>query len=150
RTPDVLDRAKGTRPGDGRSPLSTRGGAARRRGAAVLLARPDQRDAHEPVRGERRRTRAGGAPRRRDPLLSDGPAEASPGRLRVLYFGTYERDYPRNAQVVSALREAGVAVVEGHVSVWEGRRDNWRAGAAAAGRRPGPARRRPTRRAGAG
>jgi len=54
--------------------------------------------------------------------------------LRVLYFGTYERDYPRNSQVISALRGAGVEVVEHHVSVWEGRRDKWRAGAAAAGR----------------
>jgi glycosyltransferase involved in cell wall biosynthesis len=47
--------------------------------------------------------------------------------MRVLYFGTYERDYPRNAQVISALREAGVEVVERHESVWEGRRDNWAA-----------------------
>jgi glycosyltransferase involved in cell wall biosynthesis len=54
--------------------------------------------------------------------------------LRVLYFGTYERDYPRNAQVISALRGAGVQVVEHHVSVWEGRRDNWQAGAATAAR----------------
>jgi glycosyltransferase involved in cell wall biosynthesis len=54
--------------------------------------------------------------------------------MRVLYFGTYERDYPRNAQVISCLRRAGVEVVERHVPVWEGRRDNWSAGAAAAGR----------------
>jgi glycosyltransferase involved in cell wall biosynthesis len=54
--------------------------------------------------------------------------------LRVLYFGTYERDYPRNAQVVSALRGAGVEVREHHVSVWEGRRDNWQAGATIAAR----------------
>jgi glycosyltransferase involved in cell wall biosynthesis len=54
--------------------------------------------------------------------------------LRVLYFGTYERDYPRNAQVISALRGAGVDVVEQHVSVWEGRTDNWQAGATAAAR----------------
>jgi len=45
--------------------------------------------------------------------------------LRVLYFGTYERTYPRNAQVISALRQAGVDVVERHVSVWERSRDNW-------------------------
>jgi glycosyltransferase involved in cell wall biosynthesis len=49
--------------------------------------------------------------------------------MRVLYFGTYERDYPRNAQVISCLRRAGVEVIERHVSVWEGRRDSWRAGA---------------------
>jgi glycosyltransferase involved in cell wall biosynthesis len=54
--------------------------------------------------------------------------------MRVLYFGTYERDYPRNAQVISALRRAGVEVLEQHVAVWDGRRDNWRAGPAAAAR----------------
>ena len=54
--------------------------------------------------------------------------------MRVLYFGTYERDYPRNAQVISALRRAAVEVAEHHVSVWEGRRDNWQAGATTAAR----------------
>ena len=48
-------------------------------------------------RGEPRR-----AARGRDPALAP--------RLRVLYFGTYERDYPRNAQVISCLRRAGVEV----------------------------------------
>jgi glycosyltransferase involved in cell wall biosynthesis len=48
--------------------------------------------------------------------------------MRVLYFGTYERDYPRNAQVISCLRHVGVEVVERHLGVWEGRRDSWRAG----------------------
>jgi glycosyltransferase involved in cell wall biosynthesis len=48
--------------------------------------------------------------------------------MRALYFGTYERDYPRNAQVISCLRRAGVEVAERHVGVWEGRRDSWRAG----------------------
>jgi glycosyltransferase involved in cell wall biosynthesis len=52
--------------------------------------------------------------------------------MRVLYFGTYEREYPRNAQVISALRRAGVDVIERHVGVWEGRRHNWSAGPAAA------------------
>jgi glycosyltransferase involved in cell wall biosynthesis len=47
--------------------------------------------------------------------------------VRVLYFGTYERDYPRNAQVISCLRGAGVDVVERHAPVWEGSRDNWSA-----------------------
>jgi glycosyltransferase involved in cell wall biosynthesis len=47
--------------------------------------------------------------------------------VRVLYFGTYERDYPRNAEVMSALRGAGVEVIERHTPVWEGRRDNWAA-----------------------
>jgi glycosyltransferase involved in cell wall biosynthesis len=45
--------------------------------------------------------------------------------LRVLYFGTYERNYPRNAQVISALRSAGVDVIEHHEPVFEARRDNW-------------------------
>lgn len=48
--------------------------------------------------------------------------------MRILYFGTYERDYPRNAQVISCLRLSGVDVVERHVSVWEGRRDKFSPG----------------------
>ena len=52
--------------------------------------------------------------------------------MRVLYFGTYERDYPRNAQVISCLRGAGVEVVERHASVWERRRHKWSLGAGAA------------------
>jgi glycosyltransferase involved in cell wall biosynthesis len=48
--------------------------------------------------------------------------------LKVLYFGTYDRDYPRNAQVISCLRGAGVEVTERHEAVWDGRRDSWRAG----------------------
>ena len=54
--------------------------------------------------------------------------------MRVLYFGTYERDYPRNAQVISCLRGAGTEVVERHVGVWERRRHNWSAGLGAAAR----------------
>jgi glycosyltransferase involved in cell wall biosynthesis len=54
--------------------------------------------------------------------------------MKVLYFGTYERDYPRNAQVVSCLRKAGVEVHERHEPVWDGRRDSWRAGIVDAGR----------------
>jgi glycosyltransferase involved in cell wall biosynthesis len=52
--------------------------------------------------------------------------------VRVLYFGTYERDYPRNAQVISCLRGAGVEVVERHASVWERRRHKWSLGVGAA------------------
>jgi glycosyltransferase involved in cell wall biosynthesis len=48
--------------------------------------------------------------------------------LRVLYFGTYERAYPRNAQVISCLRRAGVEVDEEHVAVWDGVREGWSAG----------------------
>ncbi|HEY8237316.1 MAG TPA: hypothetical protein VIF85_11800, partial [Gaiellaceae bacterium] len=54
--------------------------------------------------------------------------------MRILYFGTYERDYPRNAQVIAALRGAGVEVSEHHVSVWERDTHKWRAGAGTAAR----------------
>jgi glycosyltransferase involved in cell wall biosynthesis len=54
--------------------------------------------------------------------------------VRILYFGTYERDYPRNAQVIAALRGAGVEVSERHISVWEGSRHNWSAGVGTAAR----------------
>jgi glycosyltransferase involved in cell wall biosynthesis len=54
--------------------------------------------------------------------------------LRVTYFGTYDRAYPRNAQVISCLRGTGVDVVEEHVGVWEGRRDAWSAGLGTAAR----------------
>ena len=52
--------------------------------------------------------------------------------MRVLYFGTYERHYPRNAQVISCLRGAGVEVIERHARVWERRRHKWSLGARAA------------------
>jgi glycosyltransferase involved in cell wall biosynthesis len=52
--------------------------------------------------------------------------------VRVLYFGTYERTYPRNAQVISCLRRAGVEVAERHEPVWEAREHKWGAGAGAA------------------
>jgi glycosyltransferase involved in cell wall biosynthesis len=48
--------------------------------------------------------------------------------VRVLYFGTYERAYPRNAQVIACLRGAGVEVVERHAPVWDEREHKWRAG----------------------
>jgi glycosyltransferase involved in cell wall biosynthesis len=54
--------------------------------------------------------------------------------VRVLYFGTYERDYPRNAQVISCLRGAGVEVVERHATVWERRRHKWSLGIGAMAR----------------
>jgi glycosyltransferase involved in cell wall biosynthesis len=46
--------------------------------------------------------------------------------VRVAYFGTYDRSYPRNAQVISSLRGAGVEVVERNVAVWG--RNNWSVG----------------------
>ena len=51
----------------------------------------------------------------------------SGSEMRVLYFGTYDRAYPRNAQVISALRATGVEVIEQHRPVWE-RRHNWKVG----------------------
>jgi glycosyltransferase involved in cell wall biosynthesis len=48
--------------------------------------------------------------------------------VRVLYFGTYERRYPRNAQVISALQGAGVEVIERHEPVWEGQEEKWSLG----------------------
>jgi len=49
--------------------------------------------------------------------------------LKICYFGTYERAYPRNAQVISCLRAAGVEVDERHVPVWDDARESWTAGA---------------------
>ncbi|HWJ44238.1 MAG TPA: glycosyltransferase [Gaiellaceae bacterium] len=48
--------------------------------------------------------------------------------MKVCYFGTYERAYPRNAQVISCLRGAGVEVEEEHVAVWDDLREGWSAG----------------------
>ncbi len=47
--------------------------------------------------------------------------------MNVLYFGTYDRGYPRNAQVISCLADAGVTVLERHRQLW-GRRANWSLG----------------------
>ena len=52
--------------------------------------------------------------------------------MQVLAFGTYERDYPRNAQVAACLRRAGVEVLERHVPVWEGQEHKWEVGPRAA------------------
>jgi glycosyltransferase involved in cell wall biosynthesis len=46
--------------------------------------------------------------------------------VKVLYFGTYDRASPRNTQVISCLRRAGVTVVERHQEVWG--RHNWSVG----------------------
>jgi len=46
--------------------------------------------------------------------------------MKALYFGTYDRASPRNTQVVSCLRGAGVEVVELHREVWG--RHNWSLG----------------------
>jgi glycosyltransferase involved in cell wall biosynthesis len=54
--------------------------------------------------------------------------------LKVAYFGTYERAYPRNAQVISCLRGAGVEVEEEHVAVWDDLHEGWSAGPGRAAR----------------
>jgi glycosyltransferase involved in cell wall biosynthesis len=54
--------------------------------------------------------------------------------VRVLYFGTYELDYPRNAQVISCLRRVGVEVLEHHAPLWEGRRNKFSPGIGALAR----------------
>jgi len=41
--------------------------------------------------------------------------------VRALWFGTYDRAHPRNAQAISALRRAGVEVTERHAHVRQGR-----------------------------
>src|SRR4029079_524429 len=87
---------------------------------ADLLARADHRADREPPRRAHLGARAGRGARRRDP------------QLKVLYFGTYERSYPRNAQVISCLRRAGVEVAERHQPVWDGREHKWSAGPVAA------------------
>jgi glycosyltransferase involved in cell wall biosynthesis len=48
--------------------------------------------------------------------------------VRVVYFGTYESGYPRNRQVVSALRAAKVDVKEVHVDIWRGVEHKYAAG----------------------
>ncbi|NJP06513.1 MAG: methyltransferase domain-containing protein [Chloroflexaceae bacterium] len=43
--------------------------------------------------------------------------------MRICYFGTYERDYPRNALMIEAMRRSGLIVYECHASIWQGKRD---------------------------
>jgi glycosyltransferase involved in cell wall biosynthesis len=43
--------------------------------------------------------------------------------VKALYLGTYDRASPRNTQVISCLRRAGVTVAERHREVWG--RHNW-------------------------
>ncbi|MBA3333765.1 MAG: glycosyltransferase [Actinobacteria bacterium] len=54
--------------------------------------------------------------------------------MRALYFGTYEREYPRNAQVISCLRGAGVEVIEKHLPLWEDARHKFSPGVGALAR----------------
>ena len=47
--------------------------------------------------------------------------------MRVMWLGTYERDYPRSRVLVEGLRALGVEVVEHHRALWE--RHDHKAGA---------------------
>lgn len=40
--------------------------------------------------------------------------------MRVLYFGTYDREHPRNVNAIAALRAAGADVVERHLQLGRG------------------------------
>ena len=42
---------------------------------------------------------------------------------RICFFGTYERDYPRNRTLAEGLKRAGWDVLECHVPLWEKERD---------------------------
>src|SRR5688500_18098364 len=41
--------------------------------------------------------------------------------MTVLFFGTYEEDYPRNRILRSALALVDAQVIDCHVSIWRGR-----------------------------
>lgn len=43
--------------------------------------------------------------------------------MKVCYFGTYERNYPRNKIIIDGLRKNDVEVVECHFPLWELTRD---------------------------
>ncbi len=47
--------------------------------------------------------------------------------MRILHFGTFDRDVGRNAIVADALRAAGVEIVECHVPLWRDTDDKLRA-----------------------
>ncbi len=40
--------------------------------------------------------------------------------MKILYFGTYSRDYIRNRVIIRGLKENGVDVVECHYALWRG------------------------------
>ena len=40
--------------------------------------------------------------------------------MRALYFGTYDRDHPRNVNAIAAMRDAGIEVDERHAGVPQG------------------------------
>jgi glycosyltransferase involved in cell wall biosynthesis len=40
-------------------------------------------------------------------------------KMKILYFGTYEKDYPRNRVVIKGLKKNNIRVKECHVPFWE-------------------------------
>ncbi len=43
--------------------------------------------------------------------------------MRICYFGTYEKEYPRNRIIIEDLRKMGIEVVECHYPLWERKTD---------------------------
>jgi glycosyltransferase involved in cell wall biosynthesis len=43
--------------------------------------------------------------------------------MRVCYFGTYDKNYPRNRIIIQGLRANGVEVDERHIPLWHGTND---------------------------
>lgn len=43
--------------------------------------------------------------------------------MKICYFGTYEKDYPRNRILIKDLIRRGIEVIECHYPVWERQRD---------------------------
>jgi glycosyltransferase involved in cell wall biosynthesis len=39
--------------------------------------------------------------------------------MKICYWGTFEREYPRNAVLIAGLRQNGVEVIECHYELWE-------------------------------
>lgn len=56
--------------------------------------------------------------------------------MEICYWGTYDRDYPRNRILMAALRSTGAEVRECHFPLWRGTADKLR-GAGAGWLRPG-------------
>ena len=48
-----------------------------------------------------------------------------PDKLRICYFGTYLRTYPRNKIIIDGLRNNNVEVIECHVDLWKGIEPRW-------------------------
>ena len=39
--------------------------------------------------------------------------------MKICYWGTFEREYPRNAVLISGLRQNGIEVIECHFALWQ-------------------------------